>query len=171
MPRRANHDGWVHILSPLPCLPFPSLAFISLLFPCSAFYCLSFTVLPWPCIASPCIFLSEVAMSCLALPGNAWTYLSHLFPPRSVTSLSGILPGILSLLYEASRAIEGAKTREKFLATVKEKPSSYTAMAFSSFLPHSMQPLNASPSLNYRKVSRWTECSAFSNIFNFYRTL
>lgn len=79
-------------------------------------------------------------------------------PPSLYSSLilitshfSGILPGVLSLLYEASRAIEGAKTREKVLATAKEKPASYTSMAFSSFLPHSMQP--PSPSLNFRKVS------------------
>ena len=107
--------------------------------------------------------------SWIALPGNAWTYHSHFLPLCSVSALSGILPGILSLLYEASRAIEGAKTREKFLATVKEKPASYTAMAFSSFLPHSMQP--PSPSLNHRKVSRWAGCSVFSNILNFYAAL
>jgi hypothetical protein len=64
--------------------------------------------------------------------------------------LIGILPGVMRLLQEASRAIAGVKSREKLIATQRDKLPSYTALAFSSFLPHSM--LSAQSNVDYSKV-------------------
>jgi hypothetical protein len=72
----------------------------------------------------------------------------HLMP--MLCRLTGILPGVMRLLQEASRAIAGVKSREKLIATQRDKLPSYTALAFSSFLPHSM--LSAQSNVDYSKV-------------------
>lgn len=68
-------------------------------------------------------------------------------------NITGILPGVMRLLQEASRAIAGVKSREKLIATQRDKMPSYTALAFSSFLPHSMQ--SAQLNIDHSKVL-WT---------------
>lgn len=102
--------------------------------------CISFHLVTYPsrCDSDP---LNALARGSVRLSS------CHYIPPCLVT---GILPGVMRLLQEASRAIAGVKSREKLIATQRDKLPSYTALAFSSFLPHSM--LAAQSIVDHSKV-------------------
>ena len=65
-------------------------------------------------------------------------------------TMMGILPGILRLLEESSTAVVAMKEQERSLSALRDKPPSYTSMAFSTFLPHSLM-LTSPPTMDVRK--------------------
>ena len=71
---------------------------------------------------------------------------------RSLEQLTmmGILPGILRLLEETSSVIVAIKENERRFVASRDKPPSYTSMAFSTFLPNSLL-LTSPPNMDCRK--------------------